>query len=262
MAKKNTSKFGLFKDMRTIIGMVGLVLLAVLVMSAIDSRKTARITGLSVTIDPLPGASFMIQSDEVKKIVYDGYRRDVEDLTVEKVDIKMIEDLLEREPFIANADVYVNADDRLDIHIDQANAAIRIMDEKGRSYYLTDDLQPFPISRHASARVTVFSGAIDLFDGVVDSLSNTQKGIVELMEIIRENRFAKKMIEQVHIRPNGEFLIQPKMGRFKFDLGIPTDLEDKIWRMELAYQDVLPYKGWSTYKIIDLSFDGLIRGQK
>jgi len=136
------------------------------------------------------------------------------------------------------------------------------MDEKGRSYYLTDDIQPFPISKHASARVTVFSGAIELFDGNVDSLSTTQEGIVEMMSILQENRFAMKMIEQVHIRPNGEFLIQPKMGRFKFDLGQPTDLEDKISRMELAFKEVLPSKGWSTYKIIDLSFDGLIRAQK
>jgi|GEM_PF-2804306 len=261
MAKKKTT-FDFLKDIRTLIGIGGLLLLAVLVMSAIDSRKGARITGLAVTINPLEGTSYMIQNDEVKKIIYDGYRRDVEDLTVELLDIKVVEELLEKEPFIANADVFVNADDRLDVNIDQAHAAIRIMDEKGRSYYLTENVQPFPISKHASARVTVFTGAIKLFDGNVDSLSATQKGVVEMMNILKENRFAQKMIEQVHVRPNGEFLIQPKMGRFKFDLGQPMDLEDKIMRMELAYKEVLPYQGWTTYKIIDLSFDGLIRAQK
>lgn len=261
MTKKKTT-FHFLKDIRTMIGIGGLLLLAVLVMSAIDSRKGARITGLDVAISPLKGSSYMIQNDEVKKIIYDGYRRDVKDLTVELLDIKEIENLLEQEPFIANADVYVNADDRLSITIDQAHAAIRIMDEKGRSYYLTENIQPFPISKHASARVAVFSGAIESFDGNVDSLTATQKGIVELMEILKENRFAEKMIEQVHIRPNGEFLIQPKMGRFKFDLGQPIDLQDKIDRMELSYKEVLPYNGWSTYKIIDLSFDNIIRAQK
>ena len=246
------------KDTRTIIGVVGLLVLAVLVMSAIDSRKGARITGLSIEINPLSGESFMIQQDEIKIIIYEGYRRDVEDLTVESVDIKAVELLLESEPFIENADVFVNADDRLDIRIDQANAAIRIMDEKGRSYYLTEQVQPFPISKHASARVAVFSGAIELFDGQMDSLSTTQQGIVELMGIIKENKFARKMIEQVHIRPNGEFLIQPKMGRFKFDLGQPTKLIDKIERMEMAYKDVLPKKGWNTYNRIDLSYDSQI----
>ena len=250
-------KYGL-KDTRTIIGVAGLLLLAVLVMSAIDSRKGARITGLAVEINPLSGESFMIKQDEIKTIIYEGYRRDVEDLTVETVDIKAVETLLESEPFIANADVFVNAHDRLEIKIDQANAAIRIMDEKGRSYYLTEDVQPFPISKHASARVTVFSGAIPLFDGQIDSLSTTQKGVVELMNIIKENKFARKMIEQVHIRPNGEFLIQPKIGRFKFDLGLPIMLDDKIERMEMAYKDILPKNGWNTYKKIDLSFDGQI----
>ena len=166
--------------------------------------------------------------------------------------------MLETEPFIANADVFVNADDRLDIRIDQANASIRIMDEKGRSYYLTEKVEPFPISKHASARVVVFSGAIPLFDGRTDSLTTTQAGVVELMNIIKENKFARKMIEQVHIRPNGEFLIQPKMGRFKFDLGLPTLLKDKIERMEMTYKDVLPKKGWNTYKKIDLSYDDQI----
>jgi len=250
-------KYGI-KDTRTILGVVGLLLLAVLVMSAISSRKAARITGLSVEIMPLSGESFMINQDEIKSIIYEGYRRDVEDLTVESVDIKAVEALLESEPFIANADVFVNADDRLDIKIDQANAAIRIMDEKGRSYYLTEDVTPFPISKHASARVAVFSGSIPLFDGSTDSLSVTQIGVVELMNIIKENKFARKMIEQVHIRPNGEFLIQPKMGRFKFDLGQPTLLIDKIERMELAYKDILPKNGWNTYSKIDLSYDGQI----
>jgi len=256
MARKKKT-YGL-KNTRTIIGVVGLLLLAVLVMSAIDSRKGARITGLSVQINPLLGESFMIKQDEIKNIIYEGYRRDVEDLTVESVDIGKVERLLESEPFVANADVFVNADDRLDINIEQANAAIRIMDEKGRSYYLTQEVQPFPISKHASARVVVFSGSIPLFEGQTDSLSETQEGIVELMDIIKTNKFARKMIEQVHVRPNGEFLIQPKMGRFKFDLGMPVKLKDKIDRMEIAFKEVLPKKGWNKYKRINLSYDDQI----
>jgi len=246
------------KNTRTIIGIVSLLALAVLVMSAIDSRKGARITGLSVVVNPLAGESFMIKQDEIKTIIYEGYRRDVEDLTIENLDINAVEILLEQEPFIANADVFVNADDRLEIMIDQANAAIRIMDDHGRSYYLTESIKPFPISKHASARVAVFSGSIPLFDGRTDSLSTTQTGIVELIEIIQENKFARKMIEQVHVNTNGRFLIQPKMGRFKFDLGQPTLLKDKIKRMETAYKEILPKRGWSTYTKIDLSYDDQI----
>jgi len=61
MAKKKTT-FDFLKDIRTMLGIGGLLLLAVLVMSAIDSRKGARITGLAVTINPLEGTSYMIQS--------------------------------------------------------------------------------------------------------------------------------------------------------------------------------------------------------
>lgn len=243
---------------RTMLAVSGLLLLGFLVMSAIDSRKGTRISGMAVEIVPLEGQAFMIQPEEIKSMVYEGYRRDIEDLTVAAIDLNKVETVLETESFIDDADVFIDADNKLDIKIFQAKPASRIIDKHNKSYYLTEAGSPVPISKHASARVTVFSGKIDDFNIHRDTLTETQLGVLKLMDIMSKNDFANRMIEQVHVTERGYFLVQPKMGNFKFQLGKPIALEEKIENMELAYKEVLPAKGWDKYKKIDLSIDGQI----
>ncbi|MBT8220365.1 MAG: cell division protein FtsQ/DivIB [Bacteroidia bacterium] len=251
------TKYNIF-DWRTLISLAVLVGLGLLVMSAIDSRKAARISGLEVEILPLEGMTYLIQQEEVKNIIYEGYRRDVGELTLQNVDIAQIEQVLESEPFIGNADVFIQADRVLSIRVKQSKPAIRIMDNQGQAYYLTIEGTAFPVSRHASARVPVFTGDIPTFGSVGDTLTTKQSAIVDIMHKIAEDQFAQKMIEQVHVNTKGEFYIQPKLGKFKFKLGTPTQLEDKMERFELAYKEIIPQKGWTRYRTIDLSFDDQI----
>lgn len=252
--KKNNSIFNIPFLVKSIL----LLGLGVLVMSALSSRKAARVMGLDIEVVPLENNALLIQEDEVKHIIYEGYRRDVEEMTIQDVDILELEKLLESEPFIGDADVYVNAADVLEINVLQEQPVARVMDVKGVSYYLSKDFKAFPISKHASARVVVFSGTIDDFNHKADSLTIIQEGVIEVIKTLSQDQFLRKMTEQIHVNSLGQFLVIPKMGKFKFDLGEPMDLKQKMSKIELAYKEVIPKKGWNTYKTIDLSIDDQI----
>jgi cell division protein FtsQ len=189
-------------------------------------------------------------------------KADIENPPQRKTSRARLERVLENEPFVLNADVYIGASGRLHIDLQQREALIRIIDNKGGNYFLDVDGVRFPPSPHFSPRVLVATGDIQPFTpDYRERKRHTLQDLFALAHRLREEPFLDALIEQVHVR-GGNLVLVPKMGNQKINFGSYELVEDKLKRLYLFYEEALPYEGWRAYKTIDLRYRGQVVCQR
>jgi cell division protein FtsQ len=241
----------------------GLALLAVVIISAMGKRESAYPEGVLVTVVPLPsGQSLMNENDvlDLSKKVY-GYQ--LESQSIGQIDVKRLEEMLETDPFVRDADVYLDARNKVNILIRQREPVLRIIDNNGLNYYLDKDGMKMPLSKRFTAHVLVATGNIPPYDPTfMERKRNLLKDVFLLSEIIRGDDFFRVMTEQLYVSNRGEFTLVPKIGDHKIMFGHLDQAEEKLRRLKIFYQQGMPYEGWKKYRTLDVRFKGQVIGKK
>lgn len=245
---------------------VGAVAVLLIVIAAVQYRKKSIIgeDGLIITIIKNDAENKFIRERDVTEILFREFRHAIVGQPLELIDIKVIEEVLESDIFIKDADVYVDALNKVHITIEQRIPIARIMDEADPSYYLDEDGERVRTSPKFTARVMVVTGKIGRFnDNYLNISQHRLNRVFKLIKFIDGNDFWKAQFEQIHIDHSGDATLIPKLGDHEVKFGVPNeDIEDKFERLEAFYQDGLPVEGWNKYKSINLAFKGQVVAKK
>lgn len=246
--------------------MVGGFAVILLIVAAVQYRKKSIVSdeGLTITIINNEADNKFIRERDVTKILFDAFRHGIVGQPLEQIDIEEVEQVLEEDMFIKDADVYVDALNNVHITIEQRVPIARIMDELESSYYLDEEGDQVRTSSKFTARVMVVTGKIGRYSENYRNIPHHRLGrVLELVQFIHADPFWKAQFEQIHIDHSGEATLIPKLGDHKVKFGVPNeDIEDKLHRLEVFYQDGLPVEGWDKYKSINLSFKGQVVAKK
>jgi len=245
---------------------VGGIALLLLIIAAVQYRKKSEVgeDGLIITIIKNENENKFIRKQDVIDALYQGVGHAVVGQPLELVDIGEIENVLESNMFVKDADVYTDALNRVHITIEQHVPIARIMDDEDPSYYLNDEGARINTSPKFTARVLVVTGKIGHFDeNYLNVPHNRLNKVYELVHYIDNHEFWKAQFEQIHIDHSGDATLIPKLGDHEVKFGVPNeDIEDKFHRLEVFYQDGLSSEGWNKYKTINLSFKGQVVAKK
>lgn len=252
----------LLKTLQRAALLAGLFAAIVAIANFYESKESKLLEEVIVRINPLGESDFLIKDADVRKLINRSFGYDLEGQPIGLIDIERLERVLENEPFVQNADVYIGASGRLHIDLQQREALIRIIDNKGGNYFLDVDGVRFPPSPHFSPRVLVATGDIQPFTpDYRDRKRHTLQELFALAHRLRADPFLHAMIEQVYVRGTNLVLI-PKVGNQKINFGSYELVEDKLKRLQLFYEEALPYEGWRAYKTIDLRYSGQVVCQR
>jgi cell division protein FtsQ len=183
------------------------------------------------------------------------------------IDFERIEREIKRQPYVANAQVYMTLDGIVEIDVVQRQPILRIFNEKGESFYLDGLGNLMPLNPAFSARVLVATGSIRepfskkvcyLTDSVriKDSMEyhSVMNNLYKLSAFITKDKFLKAQIEQIYVDPKGEFELVPRVGTHIILMGRADNLQDKFERLFVFYRMGLSKTGWSRYNIINIKF--------
>lgn len=246
--------------------MVGGFAVILLIVAAVQYRKKSVVTdeGLTITIINNEADNKFIRERDVIELLFKEFRHAIVGQSLEQIDIEEVEQVLEEDMFIKDADVYVDALNKVHITIEQRVPIARIMDEVESSYYLDEEGNRVRTSPKFTARVMVVTGKIGRYSENYKNIPHHRLGrVLKLIQFIDADPFWKAQFEQIHIDHSGEATLIPKLGDHKVKFGQPhEDIEDKFHRLEVFYQDGLPVEGWDKYKSINLSFKGQVVAKK
>ncbi len=233
--------------------------IAVIIISAIEAKKGRSVADIFIKIATLPDGDSLINQEDVKVTIERSFGYNLRGIPVREIDVARVERVLENDPFVLNADVFVDAKNQIHIEIEQREPILRIIDKNGFNYYLDKDGKKMPLSKHFTARVLVATGNIPPFDTqFLQSKKHVLKDLFELTNIILEDDFLKPMMEQIYVNSSREYELSPNIGDQKILLGKMDNIDDKIFYLKTFYKEALPYKGWQKYKTINLKFKGQV----
>ncbi|MDZ7743823.1 MAG: hypothetical protein U5Q03_19325 [Bacteroidota bacterium] len=206
----------------------------------------------------------LVNEDEVRSIVY-SVQDSIINRPYDEIKIKKIEDKLRDNPFMGEANAYLNLKGDLSIRVKQRIPLVRVIDRRKNAYYIDRDGYVFKNAAFRAARVLVASGDIPVpvfGEGEniisVDSLGlPIINNIFELSRMISGDDFLKAQIDQIYIRGE-EIEMAPKIGRHYIEFGSMANAGEKLENLKAFYTRGLSNKDWNQYKKISLKFKNQI----
>ena len=226
----------------------------VLLGSAVYKTDHRKCKGINIKIDGVNNHYFIDESD-IRKLIDTYCGIQTTGRVVSQFDLRSVEQSLERDIWVKNAELYFDINGVLQVEVDEREPIARIFSRTGGSFYIDSSLKILPLSEKLSARVPVFTGFPT--DTRILSLRerNLLVGVRTLSEEILKDSFLSAMIDQVDITEQDKFEMRPKLGDQVVLFGDATGHEEKFRKLKLFYKNVMPKAGWRKYSVIDLSFE-------
>ena len=237
----------------------------ILAISAIGSREASHVQTVSPIVMPLPDGSSLVTPEQLLEKLSASFTKPLSALTLNDIDIKRVEDVLENQAFIADADAFVDDDLQLNIIVTQRVPLLRVIAENGQNYYLDEDGLRMPLSENYTVRVPVVTGNIVLWsDDFMTDPDNQLYQLVQLAHKLRADEFLNALVEQIYVNNSGEWVLAPKVGDQVIHLGRYDEVltPQRLKRLKTFYREGLPYEGWSKYKSFDLRYNDQVVARK
>lgn len=216
------------------------------VLAAFRTSDQENCTSISVTITGTQGDRF-VSEDEVRKTVTDAGVK--ENMPVAGINIRMLEEKLERNPWIKNAEIYIDKKKALNIQVYENIPVLRVFDIKENSYYLDAAGTVMPPANGYTAKLPVFTGW-----NPADSAFTGQ--VLALAAFISNNDYWKAQVQQVEITKDRMFTLAPSLGDQVVFFGDTTLMEDKFNRLYQYFTKVAPKTGFNRFESLNVQYAG------
>lgn len=246
-----------------------ILLYLILSLSFVDSKRKQTICS-KVEVNILDSLDDrFVSEEEVQDFIHDLEMK-VRGEPASSINIREIEQYLENKPAIHHAQLYFTANGDLHIEIDQRNPIVRVINAKGRSYYLDRHGVIIPLKSNYASHVLVASGEIVEFfevarteklscpDSYHGDKNYTICKIHDMAAFIHDHPFWESQIEQIYLNKKGEFELIPRVGGHIIHLGSYKGFRDKFRHLKAFYQKGLNNVGWNQYLEINLKYDNQI----
>ena len=190
----------------------------------------------------------------------------------DSINIPKLEQRLSEFPPIRRVDIYKTVDGTVHINITQRTPIVRVINRYGDSFYLDELGEMLPHSNRYCAHVIAANGYINLRPAqenynvfaaeAAPGRRNIMRELFDLACYINNNKFWKAQIQQIYVNEDGDFELVPLVGNHVIVFGAFENPDDKFSKLESFYRNGLNVKGWNTYNMINLKYEGQIVATK
>jgi cell division protein FtsQ len=229
-----------------------------------EEQEQLRCKSLDVVIKPESKDFFITRADIVREITAGQGENVLKGRPVVEFEVGKLEDKLELNPFIKDAEVFIDIQGNLRVEVWQRKPIVRIAKNSGKGFYIDEDGIKMPLSENYTAHVPIATGRIrETVKKIRDTVSTPiVKDIYTLSLFIQEHPFWEAMIEQIVVNKNNEIVLIPMVADHKVVLGDVSRLEEKLKHLKIFYKKGLNKVGWEKYKVINLKYTGQIVCEK
>lgn len=244
------------RPLKLILGLgLCLVFVALVALAFVhQENKVIRKTELHIVNQNRVG---VLQKKNLENWIFKNPEINVSGEPKDKLDLKKIEQQAELNPWVANAEVFIDNDDVLQIDITERHPLVRVFRFDGSSFYMDSTLAKMPVIGGNSFAIPVFTNVVY---GKSDSLNQALNAKIAFMgELIGSDSFWNAQVAQIVVQPNQGFVLIPLLGKNQqIIFGDTSNAKEKLNNLFAFYTHVTPKIGWDNYRKIDLRFSGQI----
>lgn len=249
----SSKKFSWKKLVLTVMWTVVCTATIVLLVAAARNKNGKRCKDVIVTITGVDGTEYVSKKQILNTI--SGGRPDLmKGAPIKTFDLQQLEELLERNLWIRNAELFFDNNDVLHADITEREPVARVFMVNGQSFYIDDMGEQLPITNDQVARVPVFTSFPNETTVARKKDSLLQEQVKEMGHYLMKNDFWMAQVDQVNIN-NYEFELVPKLGNHLIQFGNTEKMEQKFNRLLLFYKNIMNKTGWNYYSALDVRYD-------
>ncbi len=247
-------KISIRKIMQTLVTVLVTGACIAAMTSAARKQDAKRIKDFSINIKN-EQFGFVDKADVKIKLLNDK-DIDVKKISLGRLDIGKMEKIVATNPWVADAQVYVDNDKVVHVNLTQRVPVARIFDQAGNSYYLDNADKAMPLSERYIHYTTVVTNVPVLKD---DSLGNSLKAqIVKVVKQVERDSFWNAQVSQIILNDDKAFELVPVLGNHKILIGDTSNLEEKFENLYAFYKKVMTRIGWDKYEVLDARYKGQV----
>jgi cell division protein FtsQ len=237
-----------------------------LLIAAIGKKNHGLCRDYSITIKSRQnnfsaGCCAFIDEKDIQKLLIAAMNGNIKGQQVSLFHLHQLEQLLEDNDWVNDAEFYFDNHDVLHISITEKEPIARIFTNTGNSFYIDSIGRKMPLSDKMSARVPVFTGFPERkIMTAKDSL--LLNDVTTAAKFIYNDPFWMAQAAQIDITPEKTFEMIPVVGNHIIKLGNGENIDQKLHRLFIFYKQVLSKTGFDKYKVIDVQYAGQVIGSK
>ncbi len=166
----------------------------------------------------------------------------LKDSSLSKIKVEEIEKKLITNPYIANAEVYMDLNNRLYAYIEQYQPVARIIGRN--SYYIDKDGNKKPLSKHYTENVILVFGNLS---------AKQQKEVYELIQKINADPVLKEIVTEIHLN-NGRYSLRTQALSGNILFGDLNNSEEKLEKLKAIYAYLTKKKLHKKYHQLNLTY--------
>lgn len=242
------------------LGMVAL--LWIFLTASVNSRQSDTVKDFKINITGGLAGQWFLEEQDIINLAGIKNKTSLLELNLKELNLEALENKLLEDPWIKNAEVYVDNKMVLHLNVQERKPVARIFHRGGQSFYLGEEAVVLPMTKKSGARLPVFTG----YSGNIKKPSVTDstllKDILTMGNFLLKNEFWGAQVQQAIIKERSNFELIPLVGNHTIEFGTIEGYEDKFKRLLIFYKHVLPKTGFEKYKIIKAQYEGQIVGVK
>lgn len=202
-----------------------------------------------------------VQQEDVMKLVSTVTGGRIKDEPLSAFNLRQLEDLLEQNVWISEAELWFDNKDVLHIRVTARQPVARIITVNGNSFYIDGNMNRLPLSDKLSARMPVFTSFPDKKQ-LTRKDSALLEDVRDMAMFIGSDPFWMSQVAQVDITSQKYFEMIPVIGNHVIRIGDANNMAEKFRRLYVFYQQVLSKTGFEKYKVIDVQYEGQVVGSR
>jgi cell division protein FtsQ len=207
-----------------------------------------------VTIDDANDMLF-IDANDILQLLKDHQVNLQKTKPVNAIDYYNLEKVIESNPFVESAEVFVDANEKIRISVKPRLPILRIINSQGVSYYLDEYGSRMPVSSKFTARVPVATGFIFTnaeYQTATDLV--IERKLFSIAHFIQSDSFLTSLTEQIIVTKQNEIELIPVVGNHSILIGDENNLNEKFDKLKIFYKEGLNHTGWDQYTKINLKY--------
>ena len=244
----------LIKGARLLLGSVLLVLVIVFAEAKQAGRTCQSIV---ITITGKAGPQLVEEGDLLERLTANT-TTPILGAPLQALETRKIENIVKNNDFVRAGIAYKSWKGDLKIKILPRRPIARIIYPNHQSQYIDEDGTLLPLSDQYTARVLLVEA--DQLRGVKKNLREHAYGtaLLALLNYIERDPFWRAQIVYMGIDEEGKIVMHTQISKQRIEFGFPEAMEGKLTKLKLFYKQIVPYKGWNTYKRVNIEFDNQI----
>ena len=177
---------------------------------------------------------------------------------LDRIRTKTLEQALSKHPLIDEVECYKTPSGKLCIEVTQRIPILRIMSANGENYYLDNKGTVMPPDAKCVAHRAIVTGNVEKSFAMRDLYKFAAEDNAKKKAVLQKNSFWNAQIEQIHVLPDKNIELVPRVGDHVIYLGKLDDFERKLKRVKVFYEKGLNKVGWNKYSRISVEFGNQI----